>query len=123
MLITGGSKGIGKSTALAYASAGATVVVNYGSDSKAADELVSTIGSHKASAIKADVSTVAGSESLVTKTVEKFGKIDVLILNAGVLPMKDLEHTTEQDFDSTFALNVKGPYFLCQVRPPPSHKR
>ena len=116
VLITGGSKGTGRATALAYAAAGASVVVNYSSDSAAASEVVSQIGSSNAIAIKADVSTVAGNDSLVSQTIEKFGRIDVLIMNAGILPMKDLEHTTEQDFDATFALNVKGPYFLCQVR-------
>ena len=44
------------------------------------------------------------------------GSLDVLVANAGVLPMKDLKNTTEADWDSTFALNVKGPYFLAQVR-------
>lgn len=53
--------------------------------------------------------------NLVKTTVDRFGKIDILIPNAGVMPMKDLEGTTEQDFDQTFSLNVKGPYFLAQV--------
>ena len=123
VVITGGSKGIGKATALAYAAAGASIVVNYSSDSAAAEEVVSKIGGSKAIAVKANAGTVEGTESLVAKTVEKFGKIDVLVMNAGVLPMKDLEHTTEQDFDSTFALNVKGPYFLCQVRSFPTSIR
>lgn len=48
------------------------------------------------------------------ETVGKYGRIDVLILNAGVLPMKTVEATTEEDFDKAFALNVKGPYFLVQ---------
>jgi 3-oxoacyl-[acyl-carrier protein] reductase len=114
-IVTGASKGIGKATALALAKAGAAVVVNYSSDDAPAKDVVKTIGSKRAVAVKADVSTIAGIESLIQKTVDLFGRIDILIANAGVLPMKDLEHTTEKDFDHTFALNVKGPYFLCQV--------
>jgi 3-oxoacyl-[acyl-carrier protein] reductase len=119
-LVTGGSKGIGRAVCLALAKVGASVVVNYSSDAGAAEEVVKSIapGSGKAVAIKADVSSVAGVEDLVSKTVAEFGKIDVLVANAGVLPMKDLKNTTEADWDSTFALNVKGPYFLAQVSRP-----
>lgn len=90
------------------------MVVNYNSDSKAADEVVSQIGADRALAVKADASSVSGVESLVKRTVAKFGKIDILIPNAGILPMKDLEGTTEADFDRCMSINVKGPYFLCQ---------
>ncbi|KAG9244292.1 hypothetical protein BJ878DRAFT_77997 [Calycina marina] len=112
-LITGASKGIGRAAALALAKDGASVVINYSSDSAAADEVVKTIGA-QSFAIKADVSTIAGVDQLVKDTISKFGKIDILIPNAAILPMKDLEHTTEEDFDKAFALNVKGPYFLVQ---------
>lgn len=54
---------------------------------------------------------------MVNDAVGKFAKIDILIPSAGVPPIKDLEGTSEEDFDKTFALNVKGPYFICQVRP------
>lgn len=91
------------------------MVINYLTDAKSADDLIKHIGADRALAVQADVSTVGGCEKLVNAVVEKFGRIDVLIPNAGVLPMKDLEHTTEADFDATFALNVKGPYFLTQV--------
>ena len=78
-------------------------------------QLVKQIGDDRALAVQADASKVEGCEKLVDVAVKKFGKIDVLIPNAGMLPMKDLEHTTEADFDATFSLNVKGPYFLAQV--------
>ena len=114
-LITGASKGIGKALALRLAKDGAQIVVNYPSDSKAADEVVKTIGSDRAVAVKADAGSVADVDRLVQETVQRFGKIDILVANAGSLPHKTLESTSEQDFDSLFALNVKGPYFLCQV--------
>ena len=114
-LITGASKGIGKAAALRLAQEGAKVVITYSSDASAATELIETIGKDNAVAIKSNAGNLAEIEHLVKEVVDKFGKIDILIPNAGVLPMKDLEHTTEQDFDNTFALNVKGPYFLAQV--------
>ena len=114
-LITGGSKGIGKAVAQQLAAAGASVVINYSSDSAAAEELVSSIGRDKALAIKADAGNIQELDGIVKQTVDKFGKIDILIPNAGVLPMKDLEGTTEEDFDKTYNINVKGPYFLAQV--------
>lgn len=117
-LITGGSRGIGKATALRLVKDGASVVINYASDSAPADELVKTIGSDRALAVQANAATVAGVEKMVKETVDKFGKIDILIPNAGTMFMKDLEHTTEEEFDMTMALNVKGPFFLCQKAVP-----
>ncbi|KAL8807276.1 MAG: hypothetical protein Q9182_000781 [Xanthomendoza sp. 2 TL-2023] len=117
-VITGGSKGIGKATVLRLAKDGASVVINYSSDAGSAQELVKAIGSDRALAVKANVSDVAEIEKLVKESVDKFGKIDILIPNAGTAPMKDLEQTTEEDFDYTMALNVKGPYFLCQKAAP-----
>ncbi|KAI4172917.1 MAG: hypothetical protein LQ343_003325, partial [Gyalolechia ehrenbergii] len=113
-LITGGSKGIGKATALRLVKDGASVVINYASDAAPADELVRVIGSDRALAVQANAATIAGIDKMVKQTVDKFGKIDILIPNAGIMFMKDLEHTTEEDFDTTMALNVKGPFFLCQ---------
>jgi len=117
-LITGASKGIGAATALKLASLGAKVVINYSSDSAPADSLVSKIGQENAIAIKANAGDIKEIEQLIVKTVEKFGKIDILIPNAGIMPMKDLEHTTEDDFDRVIALNVKGPFFLAQKAVP-----
>ncbi|KAF2492327.1 NAD(P)-binding protein [Lophium mytilinum] len=117
-IVTGGSKGIGAATVVELARQGAKVVINFSSDATPAEELVKQIGPNNALAVKADAANVAGIEDLVKQTVAKFGKIDILIPNAGVLPMKDLESTTEADFDRTFAINVKGPYFLAQKAAP-----
>lgn len=114
-LITGGSKGIGKALALRLAKDGANLVINYSSDAKAADEVVNTIGRDRAIAIRADAGKLADMDRLVNETIQNFGKIDILVANAALLFHRTLEATTEQDFDSTYAVNVKGPYFLCQV--------
>ncbi|KAJ5577630.1 uncharacterized protein N7459_006594 [Penicillium hispanicum] len=113
-LITGSSKGIGKATALRLASEGASLAINYLSDSAAANSLVEQIGTDRALAVQADVSNLSDLDRLVDATVAKFGKIDIVIPNAGYLPMKNLERTTEADFDKTYNLLVKGPFFLAQ---------
>ncbi|KEF52295.1 3-oxoacyl-[acyl-carrier protein] reductase [Exophiala aquamarina CBS 119918] len=113
-VVTGGSKGIGAATATALVKLGAKVVINYGRDAPTAESLVKTLGVHNSYAVQADAGTVTGVEQLVNATVEKYGKIDILIPNAGILPMRDIESTTEADFDRAFGLNVKGPYFLVQ---------
>lgn len=94
-------------------------MINYASDSASANELVKQIGNERALAVQADAGSVSGIETMVDATVKHFGKIDILIPNAGILPMKDLEHTSEDDFDQIMKINVKGPYFLVQVRSNP----
>ncbi|ORY55933.1 uncharacterized protein BCR38DRAFT_451902 [Pseudomassariella vexata] len=115
VLITGGSKGIGRAIALRVASAGAKIVINYSRDRSAADSLASEIGStDRVLAVQADVSKIPEIEKLVDAAVAKFGKIDVLVPNAGTMPLQPLAAITEDLFDRTYALNVKGPLFLAQ---------
>ncbi|KAF2644488.1 NAD(P)-binding protein [Massarina eburnea CBS 473.64] len=119
ILITGASKGIGKATALEFASLGAKVVINYSSDAAPAEDLVKRIGADKAIAIKANVGDIGEIERLVDETVKwGQGKIDVVIANAAIAPNKSLSETTEQDFEAVMNLNVKGPYFLAQKASP-----
>lgn len=119
VLITGGSKGIGRAIVLRVASAGAKVVINYGRDSAAADALVSEVGGpDRALAVQADASSVADVARLVDAAVARFGRVDVLIPNAGIMPLQPLAATTEDLFDSAYALNVKGPFFLAQKAVP-----
>jgi 3-oxoacyl-[acyl-carrier protein] reductase len=114
-LITGSSKGIGKAIAIKYASQGAKVVVNFSGDESAAASVVEEIGSSNAIAIRADVSNVEQIGKLVDETIAHFGKLDVLVCNAGILPLNELENVTEEEFDRVMAVNVKGPLFLAKA--------
>lgn len=113
-IITGGTKGIGLSTAKLLVGLGAKVVASYGGDSKAADAFVKELGSDKVTAVQADGGSLAGIDTLIKATVEKHKKIDILIPNAGVLQMVDIEHLTEANYEKSYNLNVKGPMFLVQ---------
>jgi 3-oxoacyl-[acyl-carrier protein] reductase len=118
-IVTGGSRGIGKAICLKLAADGAKVVVNYSSSSSSAEEVVRAIGNSNAIAIKADVGNVTEIQHLIDETVSKFGKIDILVACAGIMPLNELEKVTEGEFDSVFDVNVKGPLFLAQVCLPP----
>ena len=83
-IITGGSKGIGRATAVALAAAGASVVINYASDGKSAAEAEREIGTDRALAVQADASTLEGADTIVNATIEKFGMLDILVPNAGM---------------------------------------
>jgi methylmalonyl-CoA mutase cobalamin-binding subunit len=114
-LVTGASRGIGKAIALKLASDGAKVVVNYAGNAAAAEEVVKQIGSEQAVAIKANAGSVSEITTLIDTIVQKFGKLDILVACAGIMPLNELEKVTEEEFDSIFNLNVKGPMFLAQV--------
>ncbi|KAF2002045.1 NAD(P)-binding protein [Amniculicola lignicola CBS 123094] len=117
-LITGATKGIGRATALELASLGANVVITYSSDDAAAHSLVQEIGSEKALAVKSNAGSLSDINTLISTTISKFSKIDILIPNAGIMPMRSIENTTEEDWDSCYNINVKGPYFLVQKAVP-----
>lgn len=82
-LVTGGSKGIGRATSFALAKDGAKVVINYSSDAGSAESAVKEIGSESAFSVKADAGSAEGAEQMVKAAVDHFGRLDVLIANAG----------------------------------------
>jgi 3-oxoacyl-[acyl-carrier protein] reductase len=106
VLVTGGTKGIGKGIARVFVRAGANVVV-VGRGAEAGEAAAEELGS-RAAFVSADVGVAADCERMAAETVEKFGGIDVLCANAGVFPDAKLEDMTEADIDAIFATNVKG---------------
>lgn len=115
-VVTGASKGIGAGIAKALAAEGASVVVNYASSREGAEKVVAEISGKggKAIAVGADVSKAADVKALFDATEKAFGKVDVLVNNAGVYEMAPLEEATEQSFHRQFGINVLGPVLTTQ---------
>ena len=113
-LVTGASRGIGRATALALASEGAAIVVNYASSSSAAAEVVTQIEENggRAIALKANVANSDEVDQLITATMEKFGRIDVLVNNAGITRDTLLLRMKLEDWQAVIDLNLTG-VFLC----------
>ncbi len=111
-IITGSSKGIGAAVAQRLAADGLAVVINYSSSADAADALVSEIqaAGGTAVAIKADVSDPVAVEELFDQTEQAFGGVDVLVNNAGIMKLAPLAETSDELFDQTIAINLKGAF-------------
>jgi 3-oxoacyl-[acyl-carrier protein] reductase len=119
-LVTGGSRGIGRATALRLAELGANVLVNYARDEGAAAEVVREIDGLgvDALAFKADISSVAEAEELVRATKEEFGRLDILVCNAGVWEGAPVEEMTEELWDRVLDINLKGTWAICRAAVP-----
>jgi 3-oxoacyl-[acyl-carrier protein] reductase len=115
-IVTGASKGIGAAIAKSFAAEGARVVVNYSSSKEGADRVVAEIVSKdgKAVAVHADLSKAADVKRLFTETKKAFGKVDVLVNNAGIYKFEPLEAVTEEEFHRQFNTNVLGPILATQ---------
>lgn len=119
-VVTGGSRGIGKAAVLLLASCGTHVVVNYLKDEAAATATVNLAQRYnvKAQAIQADVAKLSDAERLVQETVEHFGRIDFLICNAGIWEGAPVESISEELWDKTFNINMKGTWSVCRAAVP-----
>jgi 3-oxoacyl-[acyl-carrier protein] reductase len=115
-IVTGASKGIGASIAKHMAAEGAKVAVNYSSSKEGADRVVAEITKNggKAIAVQANVSKKSEIERLFAETKKAFGKVDVLVNNAGVYEFTPLEQVKEEQFHKMFDLNVFGLILACQ---------
>ncbi|MDF5728372.1 MAG: glucose 1-dehydrogenase [Rhizonema sp. PD38] len=115
-IITGASRGIGRAIAQRLAQDGAAVAINYGQSAEAANELVRDIESKggKALSVQADISQVADIRHLFQETINKLGQLDILVNNAGIARGGAIVEVTEEDFDSMFAVNVRGVLFALQ---------
>jgi len=116
-LVTGASRGIGRATALALAKAGAHVLVHYRDNAQEAASVVAAIQAEngRADAVPADLGTPDGAALLAKEVRSIVGdRLDVLVLNAGISKSALIADYTLEDFDSLFATNVRGPFFLVQ---------
>ena len=115
VLVTGAARGLGRETALAFARAGADVAL--GLREKDAPDLVDEIEGlgRRALPLQMDVTNLAQIAAAVDETVARFGRIDVLVNNAGIAPENLAEHVTESDFDATCLVNLKGTFFVSQA--------
>lgn len=115
-VVTGASKGIGAGIAKGLAMAGATVVVNYLSSKEVAERVVAEItsGGGKAIAVQGDVSKAADVKRLFDKTLEAFGRLDVLVNNAGIYEFGPIDSFSEADFHRQFNGNVLSVFLATQ---------
>lgn len=113
-IVTGASRGIGRSVAIALAKAGAKVVINYAGNAAAAEEAKATIeaAGGQAMVVQADVASTDAVDAMVKQTLETFGRIDILINNAGITRDNLLMRMKEGDWDAVMNTNLKG-VFMC----------
>ena len=123
-LVTGGSRGIGKSIALYLAKAGAKVVINYHKSGKEAENLVSEIHKNNgnAFAIQADVSEPEEVNALIKKIEDKWGAVEILVNNAGIAKPQKIEEATLEDFDNTIKTNLRSSFLVTQAVLPSMRK-
>jgi 3-oxoacyl-[acyl-carrier protein] reductase len=122
-IITGGGTGIGRACSLAFAGAGAKVAVNYSRSQAEAEETAGacTAAGGEGVAVQADVSRPAEFARLVDETVRRWGRLDVLVNNAGTTVFaayQDLDAMTEEAWDTLLAVNLKAPFFGAKAAAP-----
>src|ERR1051325_2298441 len=120
VLITGASRGIGRASALVFASLGARVVINYARDKESAVEVlraIEQIGS-EAFSVCADISSTDGAGGLVNAAIEHFGRLDIVVCNAGIWEGAPLEEMTEELWDRVIDTNLKGTWAVCSAAVP-----
>lgn len=119
-LVTGGSRGIGRAAIVRLAEAGANVIVNYMSDEGAARETLAAAvrSGAQALAVRADVSKVDEAEKLIGAALERFGRIDVLVCNAGIWEGAPVEEIGEELWDRVIDINLKGTWTVCRAAVP-----
>jgi glucose 1-dehydrogenase len=117
VLITGGGQGIGQGIALRLAEEGADIVIDYVGSPQSADATVAQIQKvgRRALAVQADISSVDQIHTMMKQAVDSFGRVDVLINNAGVEKHGSIWEATEHDYDLVLTINLKGAFFASQA--------
>ena len=113
-IVTGASRGIGKAVAERLAKDGVIVVVNYASSAPEAEEVVSKIKVEggEATAIRADVSDAGQVEQLFAQTLDKFGRVDVVVQNSGIMPLSAIGKEDAATFDRVISVNLRGTFLI-----------
>jgi len=116
-VVTGSSRGIGKAIAERFARDGAKVIVNYVKNKKAADGVVAGIrkGKGEAVAVKADVSKRADAERLIKTAIGEFGRLDILVSNAGIVIDRAFVDSTDDDWTAAIENNLHGFFNVCRA--------
>ena len=124
-LVTGGSRGIGRAAVECFAKLGANVVVNYVSDQSAADSAVREAEAEGvgALAVQADVAKTGDAKRLVNATIDKFARLDFLVCNAGIWEGGPIDEMSEDSWDRTIELNLKGTWTVCHTAVPEMKKQ
>ncbi|MFI5099299.1 MAG: SDR family NAD(P)-dependent oxidoreductase [Actinomycetes bacterium] len=116
-IVTGGNSGIGKAVVLALAERGANIVIDYVANPEATEQLekqVAALGD-QAIGVQADVSKVDQLQALVDKTVEAFGRLDIMVNNAGIETRTSILDTTEEQYERVLDINLKSAFFGTQL--------
>ena len=116
-IVTGGNSGIGMAIVLELARQGANIVIDYVAHPEAAEDLEKQIQmlGDKAIGVKADVSQIADLQTLFTTAVQEFGRVDIMVNNAGVETRTSILDTTEQQYEKVMAINLKSAFFGTQL--------
>jgi glucose 1-dehydrogenase len=117
IVVTGGNSGIGKAIVLAMAAEGAAVVIDYVAHEDATKALIAEVerAGGRATGVEADVSSVNDLQRMVQTAVDTYGRLDVLVNNAGLETRQSLLETTEADYEKVMAVNMKSAFFGSQV--------
>jgi 3-oxoacyl-[acyl-carrier protein] reductase len=124
-IVTGGSRGIGRATAAMLATAGARVVLGYRRNARAAKEIVDEIRASggEALALRGDLGERAACEDLVRAALRKWGRLDILVLNAGIWTEGPIDRMSEATWRETVRANLDSCFYLCRAAVPHMKRR
>jgi glucose 1-dehydrogenase len=116
-VVTGGNSGIGKAISIALAAAGANIVIDYVAHPEATDEVEKCIAAlgEAAIGVEADVSRVEDMQRLIDTAVARFGRLDIMVNNAGVETRTSVLETSEAQYDAVLSINLKSAFFGTQI--------
>ena len=116
-IVTGGNSGIGMAIVLALAQQGANIVIDYVARPEATEALEAQVAAlgDQSIGIQADVSKVADLQNLINAAVQKFGRVDIMVNNAGIETRTSVLDTTEEQYDKVLAINLKSAFFGTQL--------